>query len=87
MYCGGRKTDSAHAHAGDIHDLYYPAFAIVAKAKGDQPGSVPVVQVGDLEWHPDRPPTAAPWPIHWCEGNHDHLPSLDIWVMSEDRRR
>lgn len=40
------------------------------------PGAVPVLQVGDLEWHPDRPPLAAPWPIYFCEGNHDHLPSL-----------
>lgn len=61
---------------GDIHNSFHLAFQLIAKAKGYQPGAVPILQVGDLEWHPDRPPQSAPWPIHFVEGNHDHLPSL-----------
>jgi hypothetical protein len=61
---------------GDVHGAWESAFALVAKAKGYTPGAVPVIQVGDLNWRPDRPPRPAPWPIHWVEGNHDHLPSL-----------
>jgi predicted phosphodiesterase len=61
---------------GDIHNSYHWAFQLVARAKGYRPGAVPIVQVGDLEWHPQRPPPPAPWPIHWIEGNHDHLPFL-----------
>jgi hypothetical protein len=64
---------------GDVHCAWEWAFQLVAKARGYTPGPVPVIQVGDLGWHPRRPPPPAPWPIHWIEGNHDHLPSL-LWL-------
>lgn len=61
---------------GDVEGATHVAMPIIAKAKGWQPGPVPILQVGDLGWHPDRPPRRPPWPIHFIEGNHDHLPSL-----------
>lgn len=61
---------------GDVHGATQVAMPIVAKAKGYAPGAVPVLQVGDLGWHPDRPLRTPPWPIHFVEGNWDHIPSL-----------
>jgi predicted nucleotidyltransferase len=64
---------------GDVHGAWEFAFELIARARGYTPGPVPVLQVGDLGWHPRRPPPPAPWPIYWVEGNHDHLPSL-LWL-------
>lgn len=61
---------------GDVHGFAEAAFGLIARAKGFEPGAVPIVQVGDLGWNPDRPLPTPPWPIHFVEGNHDHLPSL-----------
>lgn len=61
---------------GDIHGAVEWALPIAAKAKGHASGPVPVIQVGDLGWHPARPLLTPPWPVYWIDGNHDHLPSL-----------
>lgn len=62
---------------GDLHGAIELGIALVARALDYRSGSsVPVIQVGDLEWHPKRPPRQPPWPVFFIEGNHDHLPSL-----------
>jgi len=61
---------------GDVHGAWEITTELVARAVGDQPDDVAIVQVGDLGWDPRRPPPPASSPIHFVEGNHDHLPSL-----------
>jgi len=61
---------------GDLHRAGSRTFWIIDRANDFLPTPIPVIQVGDLEWHPDKPPPRSPWPIYWIDGNHDHLPSL-----------
>lgn len=59
---------------GDLHNAVEIGITIAARAQNGE--SLPVVQVGDLAWHPRRPLPTPPWPIYFVDGNHDHVPSL-----------
>lgn len=61
---------------GDLHEAVEIGIVVAAKARGYQPGLIPVLQVGDLGWHPERRMQIPPWPIYFVDGNQDHLPSL-----------
>jgi len=61
---------------GDLENCAEIGIAVAAKARGYRPGLIPVLQVGDMHWHPDRRLPVPPWPIYFIDGNHDHLPSL-----------
>jgi len=61
---------------GDLHGATETGIALAARARGYQSGDIPVIQVGDLHWHAERPLRTPPWPIYFVDGNHDHLPSL-----------
>lgn len=61
---------------GDLHGAIEIGIAVAAKARSYRPGLIPVIQVGDLGWHPRRRLRTPPWPVYFVDGNHDHLPSL-----------
>jgi hypothetical protein len=63
---------------GDLHNSIRMGLTLALRyAVRGAPNPV-FVQVGDLCWHPDRPPPALPEPlkVYFIDGNHDHLPSL-----------
>jgi hypothetical protein len=63
---------------GDLHDSIRTGLTRALRYGIRGASDAAIVQVGDLCWHPDRPPPALPAPlqVYFVDGNHDHLPSL-----------
>ncbi len=75
-----------------------PSLALLGDLHGDPhalvrldrllPPHVPVIQVGDFGWYPDRIPTwtsvgtALSRPVYWIRGNHEHYPAMP-WLNAE----
>ena len=69
-----------------------PGIALLGDLHGDPqalvrldqllPPDIPIIQVGDFGWYPDRVPTwisvgaALSRPVFWIRGNHEHYPSM-----------
>ena len=70
----------------------HPGIALLGDLHGDPralvrldqslPPDIPIIQVGDFGWYPDRVPTwlavgtALSRPMYWIRGNHEHYPSM-----------
>lgn len=62
---------------GDLHNSIRTGLTKVLRYAVRGAPNPAIVQVGDLCWHPDRPPTLPePFKVYFVDGNHDHVASL-----------